>query len=93
MEFATAGWCTGEWVTLFQTVRNSTYGDMRIPQVVIQLRVTGLKKNRLKYLLDIFEGRGEKGHCVCEASFSDWTNGGYGSSLKSWSCYVLPCFK
>ena len=53
------------------------------------------------YLLDLFEGSGEKGQCdlVCEASLDDWANGGYAdvllmltcgecgfSSFGSWSC-------
>ena len=35
--------------------------------VVIQLGVNGLKKTEVVYLLDLFEGRGEKGQCdlVC----------------------------
>ena len=48
-------------------MRNLTSGDLRILLVVIQLEVTGLKKTRFVYLLDLFEGRGEKGQCdlVC----------------------------
>ena len=40
---------------------------------------TGLKKIRLLYLLDLFEGRGEKGQCdlVCGAPLDDWAIGGY----------------
>ena len=40
---------------------------MGILLVVIQLGVTGSKKIRLLYLLDLFEGRVEKGQCdlVC----------------------------
>ena len=40
---------------------------MLILLVVIRLVVSGLKKIRLVYLLDLFEGRGEKGQCdlVC----------------------------
>ena len=40
---------------------------MLILLVVIRLGVSGLKKIRLVYLLDLFEGRGEKGQCdlVC----------------------------
>ena len=62
---------------------------------------TGLKKIRLLYLLNLFEGRGEKGLCdlvcVCGVPMDDWTNGGYVdvlftcgecrfSSFGSWSC-------
>ena len=46
---------------LDQTMRNLTSGDLGILLVVIQLRVTGLKKIKVLYLLDLFEGRGEKG--------------------------------
>ena len=42
-------------------MRNLTSGDLGILLVVIQLRVTGLKKTKVVYLLDLFEGRGEKG--------------------------------
>ena len=42
-------------------MRNITSGDLGILLVVIQLRVTGLKKTKVVYLLDLFEGRGEKG--------------------------------
>ena len=38
-------------------------GDLGIPLVVIRLRVTGLKKSRVAYLLDLFEGKGEKKQC------------------------------
>ena len=41
---------------LDQTIRNLTCGDLEIPFVVIRLGVTGLKKTRLMYLLDLFEG-------------------------------------
>ena len=53
--------CRLMWLTLDQTMRNLTSGDLRILLVVIQLRVTGLKKTKVVYLLDLFEGRGEKG--------------------------------
>ena len=43
---------------LDQTIGNLTSGDLEIPLVVIQLGVTGLKKTRVEYLLDLFEGRG-----------------------------------
>ena len=35
--------------------------------MVIRLGVTGLKKTRVMYFLDLFEGRGKKGQCdlVC----------------------------
>ena len=28
MEFMAAGWCTGKWLRLYQTIRNLTSGDM-----------------------------------------------------------------
>ena len=48
-------------------MRNLTSGDLLILLVVIQLGVTLLKKTRFVYLLDLLEGRGEKGQCdsVC----------------------------
>ena len=42
-------------------MRNITSGDLGILLVVIQLRVTGLKKTKVVYLLDLFGGRGEMG--------------------------------
>ena len=42
-------------------MRNLASGDLGILLVVVQLRVTGLKKIKVLYLLDLFEGRGEKG--------------------------------
>ena len=53
--------CWLMWLRLDQTMRNLTSGDLGILLVVIQLRVTGLKKTKVVYLLDLFEGRGEKG--------------------------------
>ena len=35
MEFAAAGWRTGNWLRLYQTIKNITSGDMEIPLVVI----------------------------------------------------------
>ena len=55
--------CRLMWLRLDQTMRNLTSGDLGILLVVIQLRVTGLKKTKVVYLLDLFEGRGEKGQC------------------------------
>ena len=53
--------CRLMWLRLDQTMRNLTSGDLGILFVVVQLRVTGLKKTKVVYLLDLFEGRGEKG--------------------------------
>ena len=71
MEFIAIGWCTRKWLRLYQTVRDLTSGDLGIPLVVIQLGVTGLKKTRVVYLLDLFEGRGEKrqSNLVCVECF------------------------
>ena len=40
------------------------------------------------YLLDLFEGRGEKGQCdlVCGASLDDWADGGYADVLLMLTC-------
>ena len=38
-------------------------GDLGIPFVVSRLGITGLKKTRVVYLLDLFEGRGQNGQC------------------------------
>ena len=71
MEFIAIGWCTRKWLRLYQTVRDLTSGDLGIPLVVIRLGVTGLKKTRVVYLLDLFEGRGEKrqSNLVCVECF------------------------
>ena len=45
----------------YQTVRNLTSGDLGIPLVEIRLGVTGLKKTRVVYLLDLFERRSGEG--------------------------------
>ena len=46
--------------------------------MVILLGVTGLRKTRVVYLLDLFEGRGEKGQCelVYGAPSNDCANAG-----------------
>ena len=48
---------------LYQTMRNLTSSDFGIPLVVIQLGVTGLKKTKVVYLLDLSEGSEEKEQC------------------------------
>ena len=67
MEFVAVGWCTRKWLRLYQTIRDLTSDDLRIALVVTRLGVTGLKKTRIVYLLDLFEGKGEKEQCdlVC----------------------------
>ena len=80
MEFVAAAWCTRTWLRLYQTIRNLTSGDLGILLVVIELGVTGLKKTKVVYLLDLFEGRGEKGQCdlMClECLQIYWVNGGF----------------
>ena len=42
-------------------MKNLTSGDLGILRAVIQLEVTGLKKSKVVYFLDLFEGEGEKG--------------------------------
>ena len=42
-------------------MRNLTSDDLGIMLVVIQLRVTGLKKAKVVYLLDLLERQGKKG--------------------------------
>ena len=61
MGFVAAGWCTGKWLRLYQTIRNLTSGNLGIPLVVIRLGVTRFKGIRLVYFLDLFEGKGGKG--------------------------------
>ena len=61
MEVVAAGRCIRKWLRLYQTMRNLTSDDLGIMLVVIQLRVTELKKTKVVYLLDLFERRGEKG--------------------------------
>ena len=55
MKFVAAGWCTRKRLRLYQTIKNNTSGDLGFPLVVIRLGVTGLKKTRVVYLLDLFE--------------------------------------
>ena len=67
MKFVAVVWCVRKWLRLFQTIRIPHSGDLVILLVVIRLRVSRLKKNRVVYLLDLFEGRVGKGQCdlVC----------------------------
>ena len=73
MELVVAGWCATKWLRFYQTIRNLTSGDLGIPLVVIRLGVTGLKKTRVVHLLDLLEGRREKGQCdlVCGAPLDE----------------------
>ena len=75
MEFVAASCCTRQWLRLYQTIRNLTSGDLGILLVVIRSGVTRLKKTRVAYLLDLFEGRGAREgvvkFSVCGASLHD----------------------
>ena len=62
-ELVAASWCIGKWLRLSQTILNLVPGNIGILLVVVRLGVAGLKKIRVMSLLDLFEGRGEKGQC------------------------------
>ena len=57
MGLVAAGWCTRKWLRSDQTIRNLSYGNLGIPLVVIRLGVIGLRKTRVVYLLNLYEGR------------------------------------
>ena len=67
MEFVAAGWCTVKQLRPDQTIRNLICGDLKIPLVMIRMRISGLKKAKLVYLLGLLGGRMEEGWCdlVC----------------------------
>ena len=56
MEFFVTDWFTGKWLKLYQTIRNLTSGESTGHNLIEKTRV-------VVYLLDLFEGRGEKGQC------------------------------
>ena len=58
MEFVATGCCTRKWLRFDQTIRDLTFGDLRISLVVSRLGV--LKKIRVVYLLDLFQRREER---------------------------------
>ena len=58
MEFVDTGSCTRKWLRFDQTIRDLTFGDLRISLVVSRLGV--LKKIRVVYLLDLFQRREER---------------------------------
>ena len=60
MELVVAGWCTRKLLRFDQIIRNLTSGDCGISLLLIRLGVTGLRKTRVVYFLDLFEGRAEK---------------------------------
>ena len=60
MQFVATGCCPRKWLRFNQTMRNLTSGDLGILVTVSRLGVTRLKKTRVVYLLDVFEGRGER---------------------------------
>ena len=72
-----------------QTIRDVTSGDWAVQLVVIRPGVTGLRKTRVVYLLDLLERRGGKGQCdlVCGAPLDGCVNGGL-YMLMSSSCFV-----
>ena len=57
-EFVATGCCTRKWLRFDQTIRDLTFGDLRISLVVSRLGV--LKKIRVVYLLDLFQRREER---------------------------------
>ena len=63
MKFVSPDWCRRRWLSFYETIRNLFSVDMGILLVVMQLGITGLRKIRLVYLLDLFQGRGENGQC------------------------------
>ena len=63
MEFVATRLCTRKWLRLYQTKGNLTSAALGILLVVIRLGVTRLKMTRVVYLLQLFEGRGEKRQC------------------------------
>ena len=80
VELVAAGWCTTKWLRFDQTIRNFTSGDLGIQLVVILLGVTGLRKTRVMYLLDLFEGRGGKwqSDLLFGVLLDDWANANAG---------------
>ena len=87
MEFVAVGWCRRKWLRLYQTIRNFNSGDMGISLVVVRL-CTRLKKIRLFYLLDLFEGRWENGQCDLVCVEHLWIIGLMVVMLMSYSCVV-----
>ena len=87
MEFVAVGWCRRKWLRLYQTIRNFNSGDMGISLVVVRLH-TRLKKIRLFYLLDLFEGRWENGQCDLVCVEHLWIIGLMVVMLMSYSCVV-----
>ena len=63
MESLAAGWCTVKQLMHNQTTINLICGDLEISVAMIRLRVNGLKKPGLVYLLDLFGEREEQGWC------------------------------
>ena len=53
-----------EVVKALSNYEKSNFWWFRILLVGIQLGVTGLKKTKVVYLLDLFEGRGENGSVI-----------------------------
>ena len=67
-----------KWLRFNQTIRSLASPDLVIPLLVIHLGVTGLRKTRVVYFLDLFEGRGENGQCdlLYGVPLDYWANAG-----------------
>ena len=57
MKFFVTHQFTGKWLKLYQTIKNLTSGESTGHNNLIQ------KTRVVVYLLDLFEGKGEKGQC------------------------------
>lgn len=58
MEFVTAGWYIGKYLSFVQTIRGLISDDWEILFVVIRLGVTGLKTAGSVCFLELFRGGG-----------------------------------
>ena len=79
MEFVAASWCTMKWLRFYQTIRNFTSGDLRIPLVVTHWGVTKLKKTRSSIPQTLQEFSTRKKFlsncrtCVCGLNVVSWS--------------------
>ena len=64
VEFVAVGQCSRKWLSIDQTTKNATSGDLEMPRVVIHLGVTGLKKTKFEYPPDLFEERGRNSSVI-----------------------------
>ena len=76
MGLVAAGWCTRKWLRFDRTIRNLTSGDMVNPACGDSTGNKQIKKDKVVYLLDLFEGSREKGQCDlgCGVPLDDWAN-------------------